>query len=91
MQGVMDNHLIVGIHVTKRTKKAGELQKIFTNYGCNIKTRLGLHHVSENYCSPHGLILLELFGDEATCKEMIEQVRQIEGLDVQTMTFSHPE
>ena len=29
-------HIIVGIHVTDRLKNAGDVQKIFTQYGCNI-------------------------------------------------------
>lgn len=91
MQGALDNHLIVGVHITDRIKKAPDLQKLFTRYGCNIKTRVGLHHVNENYCSPNGLILLEMFGDEATCLQMVADIRKIEGIDVQTMTFAHPD
>lgn len=45
------DHIIVGIHVTDRMKNASEVQKIFTEYGCNIKTRLGMHEVHGNYCA----------------------------------------
>jgi hypothetical protein len=45
----MNDHLILGIHVTDRVQKAGEVQQLFTEYGCNIKTRLGLHEVAQDF------------------------------------------
>jgi len=83
----MSKHMIFGIHITDRMKSAIELQKIFTEYGCNIKTRLGLHDTNENYCSPSGLVILECFGDATRCKEMEEKLRAIEGIEVQKMVF----
>ncbi|NLX98834.1 MAG: hypothetical protein GXY83_21970 [Rhodopirellula sp.] len=70
--------------------KAGAVQELLTAYGCNIKTRIGLHHVDHNLCSPRGLILLEMYGDEATCHEMADKLAKIEGVDVQKMIFDHP-
>ncbi len=86
----MDRHYILGIHITDRVKHASEVQKVFTEYGCNIKTRLGLHEASEKACSPNGLVLLELFGDDAVCNEMAAKLSRIEGVDVQKMVFGHP-
>jgi hypothetical protein len=85
-----DIHLVFGIHVTDRVHKAGEVQQVLTQYGCNIKTRIGLHHVDDNACSPRGLILLEMFGDEAVCQEMAAKLAAIPGVDVQKMRFTHP-
>ncbi len=34
---------IMGIKLDNRTQTAIEFQQILTNYGCSIKTRLGLH------------------------------------------------
>jgi aspartate ammonia-lyase len=48
----MDDYIILGIHVTGREEHAAEAQKVLTEYGCNIKTRLGLHEVNENLCYP---------------------------------------
>jgi hypothetical protein len=87
---MQESHLIVGIHITNRVQNASEVQKLFTQYGCNIKTRIGLHHVDDNVCSPHGLILLELFGDPKLCQELVTKVGQVHGVDVQTMKFDHP-
>ncbi|MDX9973385.1 MAG: hypothetical protein RBU21_10405 [FCB group bacterium] len=85
----MSDHLILGIHITDRVKKAVEVQKLLTEYGCNIKTRLGLHEVADTYCAPHGLLLLEMFGDPALCEEFAAKVAAVEGVDIQRMVFSH--
>ncbi|MCX5758991.1 MAG: hypothetical protein NTU83_10895 [Candidatus Hydrogenedentes bacterium] len=84
----MDKHIILGIHITDRLRKVEEVQRLFSQYGCNIKTRLGLHEV-ENVCSPNGLVLLEMYGDEAVCFELEEKLEAIEGIEVQKMIFTH--
>lgn len=89
-QRVREKHIILGVHVTDRVKEAPDVQKLLTAYGCNIKTRVGLHHVDDNACSPRGLILLELFGDEAVCRELTDKLGALEGVEVQTMVFDHP-
>jgi hypothetical protein len=83
-------HLIYGIHVTDRVKEAPDIQKVLTEYGCYIKTRLGLHHVDENLCSPRGLILLEMVGDEEKCGELKKRLSAIEGVEIKEMVFDHP-
>lgn len=84
----MDNHIIFGVHITDRFNHVPEAQALFTEYGCNIKTRLGLHEV-ENQCSPNGLILLEMHGDEARCNELADKLNALDGLEVQKMVFVH--
>ena len=85
-----DDHIILGIHIGDRLKKAVDVQKVFTEYGCNIKTRLGLHEVSEKACSPNGLVLLELCGDDSVCNTMASKLAKVEGVEVQKMVFDHP-
>lgn len=85
-----DKHIIFGVHVTDRLQKAVEVQKLFSEYGCHIKTRLGLHEVSHEVCSPRGVVLLEMFGDEAKCFELKAKLGAIEGIEVQQMVFDHP-
>jgi len=87
---MMNKHLIVGIHVTERAQHAQQVQQIMTQYGCNIKTRIGLHDVDQSFCSPNGLILLEMFGDEKTCLQMADEINALEGIEVQKMLFDHP-
>ncbi len=85
----MENHHIIGIHLNDRTNQAPDVQQLLTQYGCNIKTRLGLHHVDERFCSPSGVILLEMFGDESTCRELALKLRQLGGVEIQEMEFTH--
>ncbi len=79
--------IILGIQITNRMTKAGEVQKLFTQFGCNIKTRLGLHEVNDNVCSPSGLVLLEMFGKEEDILKMEKDLKSIEGVKVQKMNF----
>ncbi len=82
-------HLIFGVHVTDRANQVPQVQKLLTEYGCNIKTRLGLHRVDEQVCSPRGLILLEMFGDPALCGQLKAKLSKLEGVEVQEMLFEH--
>lgn len=82
-------HFIVGVHITDRVKKASEVQQVLTEYGCNVKTRIGLHDVREDFCSPSGVILLEIVGGNAVCNQMQSRLNSIEGVHVQAMVFEH--
>ncbi|MCX7427607.1 MAG: hypothetical protein NTW96_18500 [Planctomycetia bacterium] len=82
-------HVIYGVHVTNRAAQVPNVQGLLSEYGCNIKTRVGLHHVDEKVCSPRGLILLEMVGDLATCRALKTKLANLEGVDVQEMVFGH--
>jgi len=84
-----DDHIILGIHVTDRLQEARDVQAVFTEFGCNIKTRIGLHDVDESYCSPSGVVLIEFFGDEAQADAMAAKLNAVEGVHVQKMVFDH--
>jgi len=84
----MEQHIILGVHITDRLKNAAEVQRLFSEYGCNIKTRLGLHEV-HNVCSPNGVVILEMYGDEKVCFELAEKLAAIRGIEVQKMVFKH--
>lgn len=79
--------IILGIQITNRITNALEVQKLFSKYGCNIKTRLGLHDVSETTCSPTGLVLLELFGKDEEIQSMEKELKAIQGINLQKMIF----
>ncbi|MFW5857640.1 MAG: hypothetical protein ACOCX4_07170 [Planctomycetota bacterium] len=87
----MEKHIVFGVHVSGRTRHAPQVQELFTEYGCHIKTRLGLHHVDNAACSDRGLILLELFGEEEKCFELKDKLNALDGVEVQAMVFAHPE
>ena len=84
-----EDHVILGIHITNRLRNASEVQKVFTEYGCNIKTRLGLHEVADNYCAGEGVVLLELVGGSEIREGMLGKLKSIEGLEVKEMVFAH--
>jgi hypothetical protein len=78
---------ILGLHVTDRVKESLKVQDTLTKFGCSIKTRLGLHEVTEDYCSTNGLILLELTGDKTEMDKLENELMKIEGLIVKKMVF----
>ena len=82
-----DTHIILGIHVSDRLKNAVDVQKVFTEYGCHIKTRVGLHDASESVCSPSGVVLIEFFGSETEADGMKAALDVVEGVQVQKMVF----
>jgi hypothetical protein len=83
----MSKRIVLGIQVTNRVEKVPDVQKILTDYGCNIKTRLGLHEVSKSVCSTQGLLLLDTYGDEAEILEMEKKLKKVKGLVVKKMVF----
>lgn len=84
------NHVILGVHVTDRMKQVGGVQKLFSDYGHHIKTRLGLHQVSEEGCSSAaGLIILEMVGEEKGSRDLQEKLNAIEGVEAKLMVFEH--
>lgn len=87
----MKDHHIVGVHITDRTTHAAEVQTILSKYGKNIRTRLGLHEVSEDSASPNGLLLLEVVGSNQEIDALSDELRRLKGIQVQSMFFSHPE
>jgi hypothetical protein len=87
MEDEMAKRIVLGVQVTKRVQNVPLVQSILTEYGCNIKTRLGLHEVTESNCSTVGLLIIETYGDEKTILEMEAKLRAVQGLVVQKMVF----
>jgi len=83
----MSKKIIVGINIADRFQNAVEIQQLFTEYGCNIKTRLGLHEVTDKVCAIGGIVILEMVGEVKTIEEFIVKLKKIKGLDVQQMVF----
>ncbi len=75
---------ILGVHVAQRTKHTAKVQKILSDYGCSIRTRVGLHEADDNVCSPNGLILLEVVS-KAT--ELAAALAKVPGVTVKKMVF----
>jgi hypothetical protein len=85
----MDKHVVIGVHITERVKHAADVQKTLTEFGCQIRTRLGLHEADKGVCSPNGMILLEMVDDDAKVAELKSALSAIDGVDVQSMVFDH--
>lgn len=79
------SEIIVGVSVKFREKTSLNLQEFFTKYGCNIKTRLGLHNVDQNACSPAGLIILQLYDADAIVDNFIAELNKIDGVTAKYM------
>ncbi|HVN95717.1 MAG TPA: hypothetical protein VMT62_04765 [Syntrophorhabdaceae bacterium] len=83
-------HLICGVHITERLKHALEVQQILTEFGGNIKTRLGLHELSVAGEGPNGLLVIEFVGTDATFKKFTQKLGKVVGVEVKQMVFDHP-
>ena len=75
---------ILGVHVAQRTKHTPKVQKILSDYGCSIRTRIGLHQAGEGFCAPDGLILLEVVDRAA---ELAAALAKVPGVTVKKMVF----
>lgn len=83
-------HLICGIHVTERLEHAIQVQQVLTEFGGNIKTRLGLHEVNDAGGGPNGIVLIEFIGNESRFYEFTQKLNGIVGVEVKQMVFDHP-
>ncbi len=75
---------ILGVHVAQRTKHTARVQRILTDFGCSIRTRIGLHDAGDGFCSPNGLILLEVV-DRAG--DLSAALANVPGVTVKKMAF----
>lgn len=59
---------IIGVSLENRIETAVEFQKIITDFGCEIRTRIGLHPSVNGICLNRGIVLLEANGDAELLK-----------------------
>ncbi len=78
---------ILGIRLAKRNETATKFQEILSKYGCNIKTRIGLHDVSDGVCASDGVILLEVIGAQEIISGMVKEIELIENSKIEVMTI----
>lgn len=79
-------HTIFGIHIDHRTENVPALQACLTKYGCNIRTRLGIHDADATSCSPSGLVLVDVFGPET--EDFYAELQTLKGVGLQRMDFT---
>jgi hypothetical protein len=74
---------ILIILIGNRKESAVNVQKVLTGWGCNIKTRLGIHDGVLEDCSDKGLLILELVGKKEDNREIARKVSLIKGVSSQ--------
>ena len=81
--------IIMGIQIGDRNSDAVKVQELLTEYGCYIKTRLGLHDSGgSGSCSATGLILLEFVDEsEDKVKELESKLATLDNISVRRMEF----
>ncbi len=85
-----DKHTILGVHITDRLEEAVDVQKVLTEHGQYIKTRLGLHDTGTGAPGLNGLLLLEMAADDDVITAMADKLNAMKGVEVQSLVFYHP-
>lgn len=75
---------VLGIMVDHRDRKAPQIQEIITKYGDRILCRMGIPSPSKE----NGLITLILEGDLPHADGFCEELRNVDGIQVQMMSFT---
>lgn len=83
----MEKNILI-ILVGKRNENASAIQQVFTQYGCLIKTRLGLHDGVLDECSNSGLIILELVGEKKKHEEMQNALKKIDKINTKLISIT---
>ncbi len=79
---------IMLVLLENRRESATEVQQAFTDMGCFIKTRIGLHDGSPTECTNTGLIILELMGDSKAKADLYDRLKVIPQVSVQLVELS---
>jgi hypothetical protein len=74
--------------VSLRKESAVKVQQILTEWGCFIKTRLGLHEGVLEDCTESGLLFLELVGDETKHQELARKLNLLKNVEAKLVTLS---
>lgn len=76
---------VILIKIDHRSVEAAKVQSILTEYGCNIKVRLGLHEVSKEVCANDGLVVLEVEGDKRKLNKIVSLLNKVEYVQAQLL------
>lgn len=78
---------IIIISVKQRKNVSCEVQEVLSEYGCLIKTRLGITDSTPKKCSQTGLIILEFLGNKREITLMNKKLSKIEGVIVKSVSI----
>ena len=79
--------IILGVKTENRFESSECIQRVLTDFGCFVKTRLGLHDIKQGTCPKYALMLLEIPEKEKAI--LIEKkLLDISGIEIQRMEFT---
>lgn len=85
----MNFYQIMAVRILNRDKNALEVQKVLTEYGCSILTRLGLHDQSvPGTCSPSGILVLQLCCEKAVSAGLEAKLNALDGVKAKLVDLS---
>lgn len=73
--------------IGNRKEAAVTVQKILTDWGCTIKTRLGLHEGVLDHCTNSGLLILDIVGEKEKNEEMTRKLNLVHGVKAQLVSL----
>ena len=76
----MSCYYIIGVRMENRIDGAAKFQEMLTKSGCKIKTRLGLHEVSDDACSNDGIIVLQPYGNKEDVEALVKDLNSLKGI-----------
>ena len=79
--------IIMALTIDPRSAHAPQVQTVLTKHGCIIKTRIGLHEVSQKSCSEEGLIILHIHSSLDEIKVLENELIDVEGVKVKYMSL----
>ncbi len=75
-------HKLLIVKIGGRSHQATQVQESLTKHGCSIRTRLGLHETSPNYCAEDGLVILELANNPDDIEALKSDLEKLPGVTV---------
>jgi len=83
----MQKSLVIILMRTRRAS-AVRVQKVLTDFGCMVKTRLGIHDGVLDRCSDVGLVILEVVGSRKERARLSAKLKAISGVKVKSVDIS---
>ena len=74
--------------VSGRKESAVTVQKVLTDWGCTIKTRLGIHEGVLDSCTDSGLLVLDIVGEKEKNEEMTRKLNLVKGVKAEIVNQS---
>ena len=83
----MEKSILI-VLIGHRTGSAVKVQRILTEMGCIIKTRLGIHEDSTKECADIGLIILELTGSAEEKQNLVKKLEALSEVKVKLVELA---